>query len=103
VSNAAHKQQFSANQRKRNEVEGYFGSGKRQYSLDLIMARLPRGAEALISMAFIVMCAENIRRIIRLFLITIFAWLFAWERTDCLWAGLRQFWQLETTELLVVD
>ena len=49
------KQQLSADQRRRNEVEGCFGSGKRKYSLDLIMARLPKGAEALISMAFVVM------------------------------------------------
>jgi IS5 family transposase len=38
--NAAHKQQLSADQRRRNEVEGCFGSGKRKYSLELIMARL---------------------------------------------------------------
>ena len=102
VINAAHKQQLSADQRKRNEVEGYFGSGKRKYSLDLIMARLPRSAEASISMAFVVMCAEKIRRLLRLFFVTIFAWLFAWKRTGCLWTELRPFWQLETTELLVV-
>ncbi len=52
---AAHKQQLSADQRKRNEVEGCFGSGKRRFSLDFIMARLSKGAEALISMAFLVM------------------------------------------------
>jgi IS5 family transposase len=34
--NAAHKQQLSADQQKRNELEGCFGSGKRKYSLDLI-------------------------------------------------------------------
>jgi len=99
---AAHKQQLTADQRKRNEVEGCFGSGKRKYSLDLIMARLPRGAEASISMAFVVMCSEKIRRLIRLFFVSIFAWLFAWERTGCLWTELRQFWQLEKTELLVI-
>ncbi len=31
--------------RKRNEVEGCFGSGKRKDSLALIMARLPKGAK----------------------------------------------------------
>ncbi|MFN9693137.1 MAG: transposase, partial [Synechococcaceae cyanobacterium] len=102
VINAAHKQQLRADQRKRNEVEGCFGSGKRKYSLDLIMARLPRGAEVSISMAFIVMCAEKIRRLLRLFFVTIFAWLFAWKRTGCLRTELRPFWQLETSELLVV-
>jgi transposase, IS5 family len=72
---AVHKQQLSADQRRRNEVEGYFGSGKRKYSLDLIMARLSKGAENSISMAFVVMCAEKIRRLLCLFFITIFAWL----------------------------
>jgi hypothetical protein len=37
---SSHKQQLSADQRKRNEVEGCFGSGKRKSSLDLILARL---------------------------------------------------------------
>jgi transposase, IS5 family len=68
---AAHKQQLSADQRRRNEVEGYFGSGKRKYSLDLIMARLSKGAENSISMAFVVMCAEKIRWLLRLFFVTI--------------------------------
>ena len=40
----------------------------RKYSLDLIMARLSKGAENSISMAFVVMCAEKIRRLLRLFL-----------------------------------
>jgi IS5 family transposase len=35
---AAHKQQLNAGQRRRNEVEGCFGSGRRKYSLALIMA-----------------------------------------------------------------
>jgi hypothetical protein len=43
--NAAHKQQLSANQRKPNEMEGCFGFGMRKNSLDLVMARLPKGAE----------------------------------------------------------
>ncbi len=57
--NAACKQQLSAVQRKRNEVEGVFGVGTRKYSLQLIMARLPKGAETLIYMSFLVMCAET--------------------------------------------
>jgi hypothetical protein len=71
--NAAHKQQLSADQRRRNEVEGCFGSGKRKYSLELIMARLEKGAETSISMAFLVMCAEKILRLLRLFFVFIFA------------------------------
>ncbi len=99
---AAHKQQLSADQRKRNEVEGCFGSGKRKYSLDLIMARLPKGAEISISMAFVVMCAEKIRRLLRLFFVTIIAWLFTWKWLGCLGKEPRQVWQHETTESLVV-
>jgi hypothetical protein len=48
--NAAQKQQVSVDQRKRNEVEGCFGSGKRKYSLDLIMVGLPKGVETSTSM-----------------------------------------------------
>jgi transposase, IS5 family len=96
----AHKQQLSADQRRRNEVEGCFGSGKRKYSLDLIMARLSKGAENSISMAFVVMCAEKIRRLLRFFFITIFAWLCTWEWPGSLWMGLRNIWQLETHESL---
>jgi IS5 family transposase len=55
--NAAQKQQVSVDQRKRNEVEGCFGSGKRKYFLDPIMARLQKGTETSISMAFLVMYA----------------------------------------------
>ena len=73
--NAAQKQQLSADQRRRNEVEGVFGSGKRKYSLKLIMARLIHGAETSISMAFLVMCAEKILRLLRLFFVLISAWL----------------------------
>ncbi len=72
---AAQKQQLSADQRRRNEVEGVFGSGKRKYSLDLIMARLSKGAETSISMAFVVMCAEKILRLLRVLFVTIFAWI----------------------------
>ena len=99
--NAAHKQQLSADQRKRNEVEGCFGSGKRKYSLDLIMARLPKSAETSISMAFVVMCAEKIRRLLCLFFVVIFAWVYAIQRPSCLWMAFRSIWELETAELLL--
>jgi hypothetical protein len=71
--NAAHKQQLRADQRKRNEVEGVFGSGKRKYSLRLIMARLPKCAETSISMGFLVMCAEKVLRLFRLISANIYA------------------------------
>ncbi len=99
--NSAQKQQIIADQRKRNEVEGCFGSGKRKYSLDLIMARLPKGAETMISMAFVVMCAEKIRRLLRLFLVIISAWFYAVKLPGCLWMALRDLWRDETADLLL--
>ena len=48
-------------------MEGCFGSGKRKYSLDLIMARLSKGKENSISMAFVIMCSEKIHRVLHLF------------------------------------
>lgn len=86
--NAAHNKQLSADQRRRNELDGCFGSGKRKYSLDLIMARLAKGAETLISMAFLVMCAEKIRRLLRLLFVLILAWLYAWHNAQALSGGL---------------
>lgn len=71
---SAHKQQLMADQSRRNEVEGVFGSGKRKYSLDLIMARLKAGAESSISMAFLVMCAEKVLRLLRLFFVLLLRW-----------------------------
>jgi IS5 family transposase len=98
---AAYKQQLSADQRRRNEVEGCFGSGKRKYSLDLIMARLSKGAETLISMAFVVMCAEKILRLLRLFFVAICAWLYQWQGPGALLGVLRRFWQLGMADSLV--
>ena len=99
--NAAHKQQLSADQRRRNEVEGVFGSGKRKYSLRLIMARLTKGAETLISMGFLVMCAEKILRLLRLFFVTIFAWICSWQWPGTSWVVLRNIFLLETAKSLV--
>jgi hypothetical protein len=98
---AAHKQQLSADQRRRNEVEGCFGSGKRKYSLGLIMPRLTKGAEASISMAFVVMCAEKILRLLRLFFVIIFAWFYTWQWASTLRMALAPISQLETEQLLV--
>ena len=98
VFNAAHKQQLSADQRRRNEVEGVFGSEKRKYSLRLIMARLSKGAETSISMAFLVMCAEKILRLLRLFFVAIYAWFRAWKFPGWLWVALRNICCRETAE-----
>lgn len=97
---AAHKKQLSADQRRRNEVEGCFGSGKRKYSLALIMARLAKGAETTISMAFLVMCAEKIRRLLRLFFVTILFWFNVGHGRVSLWMALMEIFGLESAELL---
>jgi hypothetical protein len=94
--NAAYKQQLSADQRKRNEVEGVFGSGKRKYSLQLIMARLPKGAQTSISMAFLVMCAEKILRLLCLFFVAFYAWICCRLRLGPLLVALRNICRLET-------
>ena len=83
--NEAHIQQLSAYHFRQNEVERVFGSGKRKYSLRLIMARLVKGAETSISMAFLVMCAEKIRRLLRLFFVIISAWFYVWQRLASSW------------------
>jgi len=44
----------------RNAIEGKFGQGKRRFTLGLIMAKLARTSEAVISISFIVMNLEKI-------------------------------------------
>jgi transposase, IS5 family len=51
-------------------------------------------------MAFVVMCAEKIRRLLRLFFITIFGWIYAFQRPGSLWMALRKILQIETHESL---
>lgn len=77
---AAYKQQLCADQQKRNEAEGCFGSGKWKYSLDWIMARLSKGAETSISMAFIEMYVEKIWRLLRLSISVFYAWIHTCQR-----------------------
>lgn len=71
--NSAQKQQLIADQRRRNQGEGVFGSGKRKYAIKLIIARLIHGAKTSISMAFQVMCAEKILRLLHLFPVIIYS------------------------------
>ena len=91
----------SADQRRRNEVEGVFGSGKRKYSLQLIMARLPKGAETSISMSFLVMCAEKIRRLLCLFFVAFYSWICCHLRLVTLLVAFWNICQLETAKLRV--
>ena len=99
--NEAHKQQLSADQRRRNEVEGVFGSGKRKYSLRLIMARLAKGAETSISIAFLVMCAEIYGGSYASFFVLISAWFYAWQKSASSWRVLMHIWRLVTIKPLI--
>ena len=65
------------------------------------MVRLAKGAETSIIIAFLVICAEKIRRLLRLFFVVISAWFYAWQWPGSLWIVLRHLWQLETEESLV--
>jgi IS5 family transposase len=65
------------------------------------MTRLSKGAETLISMSFLVMCAEKILRLLRLFFITIRAWFNDLQKPSALLEVLRTIWQLEMANLLV--
>ena len=77
---SAYKQQLRTDQSRRNEFEGVFGSGKRKYSLNLIMARPNAGAESSISMNFLVMCAEKVLRLLRLFFVLTLGWIYGFLR-----------------------
>jgi hypothetical protein len=65
------------------------------------MARLAKGAETTISLAILVMCAEKIRRILRLFFVTILIWFNVGHGRVSLWMALREIFGLETAELLL--
>lgn len=65
------------------------------------MARLPKGAENAISMAFVVICAEKIRRLLRLFFGAFFCMVMHLAMAEsCLWIERRNTWQLEMADLL---
>ena len=66
--NAEYRQQLLDDQRQCHGMEGVFGTGKRRYSLNQIMAKLKAGAEGPISTSFLVMSVEKILRLLRLFL-----------------------------------
>ena len=65
------------------------------------MARLAKGAETSISTAFLVMCAEKIRRLLPLFFVTIIGLVYACQRPIFLWKTLKNILLLETEELFV--
>jgi hypothetical protein len=72
-----------------------------KYSLQLIMARLPKGAETSISMAFLVMCAEKILRMLCLFFVAFCVWVCCCLRLRPLMVAHRNICQFETAEFLI--
>ena len=75
----------------------------RLYSLDLNMARLSEGAENSIFMAFVEMCAEKIWRLLRLFFITIFAWLCTWQWSVASGSGSVTFGSMKYVKHWLLD
>jgi hypothetical protein len=67
------------------------------------MARLPKGAEVLISMAFLVMCAEKSLRLIRFFFVTTSAQFYTWRRLGLLCVVLRNIFLLARAETMVTE
>ena len=84
---------FKSDLRKRSVIEGRIGTGKRKYGLDRILTKLVETSRTVITMAFFVMNAEKILRLLRLLfdlLVSIYfamLWLWAsWRRSGRLWA-----------------
>jgi len=59
---------FKSDVRKRSVIEGRIGTSKRKYGLDRILTKLVETSRTVITMAFIVMNAEKILRLLRLLL-----------------------------------
>ena len=65
---AEQKELFKSDLRKRSVIEGRIGTSKRKYGLDRILTKLVETSRTVITMAFFVMNAEKILRLLRLFL-----------------------------------
>jgi IS5 family transposase len=84
---------FKSDLRKRSVIEGRIGTGKRKYGLDRILTKLVETSRTVITMAFFVMNAEKILRLVRLLFVLLVSiyfamlWLWAsWRRSGRLWA-----------------
>ncbi len=62
------------------------------------MARLPKGAETTISMAFLVMYAEKILRLLCLYFVAFYAWICACLSLGWLSLALANIYPLEIAE-----
>jgi IS5 family transposase len=66
VKTAEQQELFKSDLRKRSVIEGRIGTSKRKYGLDRIMTKLVETSRTVITMAFFVMNAEKILRLLRL-------------------------------------
>ena len=86
VQSTEQQELFKSDLRKRSVIEGRIGTSKRKYGLDRIMTKLVATSRSVIGMAFFVMNAEKILRILRLlFALLVFVYiaimcLFAFDR-----------------------
>jgi hypothetical protein len=94
VQTAEQQELFKSDLRKRSVIEGRIGTSKRKYGLDRIMTKLVETSRTVISMAFFVMNAEKILRLLRLIfalllsLYIVINWLCtSWRRQTLLWAA----------------
>ena len=93
VQTAEQQELFKSDLRKRSVIEGRIGTSKRKYGLDRIMTKLIETSRTVITMAFFVMNAEKILRLLRLLLsilvsvyILLLGLLVSWRRPALLWA-----------------
>jgi hypothetical protein len=68
VQTVEQQELFKSDLKRRSVIEGRIGTSKRKYGLDRIMTKLVETSKAVITMAFFVMNAEKILRLLRLFL-----------------------------------
>jgi hypothetical protein len=68
VQTAEQQELFKSDLRKRSVIEGRIGTSKRKYGLDRILTKLVESSRTVITMAFFVMNAEKILRMLRLIL-----------------------------------
>ena len=94
VQTAEQQELFKSDLRKRSIIEGRIGTGKRKYGLDRIMTKLIETSRTVITMAFFVMNAEKILRLLRLMVsiivsvyIRILRLCGSWRRPALLWAA----------------
>jgi hypothetical protein len=91
---AEQQELFKSDLRKRSVIEGRIGTSKRKYGLDRIMTKLVETSRTVITMAFFVMNAEKIMRLLRLILsilVSVYILMLylcaSWRRPALLWAA----------------